>query len=454
MMQPFSKIVPALLLMSAPLFVLGSGCAQEPSESPATDPPNIVLILADDMGYGDPGSYNPDSKIPTPNIDRLATEGMRFTDAHSPSGVCTPTRYGLMTGRYSWRTHLKKGVLWGYSPNLIDTTRMTIASMLQQAGYATGGVGKWHLGLGQADSIDYAETLRPGPVDHGFDYYYGIPASLDMDPYLYFENDHAVIPPTDSIADSRPCCIGPFWRGGPIAPGFNHIDVQPVITEKAIAYIESQAETNQPFFLYVPLAAPHTPWLPTDAFREASQAGEYGDFTTQVDANIGEIMETLARLNLSDNTLLIVTSDNGAYWTDREIGQYNHRANFTWRGMKADIWEGGHRIPFIARWPNHIPAGTTNDEVLSLIDLMATFAALTEVPLPEDAAEDSYNMLPTLLGTAAETPIREGTIFHSSEGMFAIRQGPWKLIEGRGSGGFTAPRHIEPGPGEPTRATL
>lgn len=430
--------------------MLATGCTG--TASPAPEQPNIILILADDMGYGDAGSYNPNSQIPMPNVNRLAEEGIRFTDAHSPSGVCTPTRYGLLTGRYAWRSRLKKGVLYGYSANLIDTTRTTIASMLKNAGYATGGIGKWHLGLGSEEPLDYSQRLYPGPVALGFDYYYGIPASLDMEPYLYFENDRAEALPTDSVADGGSCCVGPFWRGGPMAPGFKHIDVLPHITERSVRFIEDHAAQapDQPFFLYVPLAAPHTPWLPTEPFQGQSQAGAYGDFTMQVDATVGAIVDKLDALGLRDNTLLVFTSDNGAYWTDLEIGQYNHRANLNFRGMKADIWEGGHRVPFIARWPGKIAPGTTSDQVLSLIDMLATFAAASGISMPEQAGEDSYDMLPAMMGTTeSDAQIREATVFHSSEGMFAIRQGPWKLILGRGSGGFTEPRFLEPGPGEP-----
>jgi len=412
--------------------------------------PNIIVILADDMGYGDVTSYNPRSRIPTPNVDRLAAEGLHFTDAHSPSAVCTPTRYGLLTGRYAWRTTLKRGVTQGYSPNLIATTRMTLASMLKQAGYTTGGFGKWHLGLGADEETDYEKPLRPGPVSLGFDRYYGIPASLDMPPYLYFENDRVVINPTENIANSGRCCVGPFWRGGPIAPGFRHIDVLPVITTKAVGFIEQHVRQSpeRPFFLYFPLAAPHTPHVPTEPFQDQSGAGAYGDFTMQVDATVGQIMGTLDRLGLRDNTLLIFTSDNGAYWLARHIEQYDHRANLDLRGMKADIWEGGHRVPFVARWPARINAGTTSDELLSLTDLMATFAAVVGSELPPETGEDSYNMLPVLLGIQGDEPIRDTAVFHSYEGIFAIRQGPWKLIKGRGSGGFSEPRHIEPGPGK------
>ena len=423
------------------------------AETAASNRPNIVFILADDLGYGDLSSYNEASKITTENIDRLAAEGIRFTDAHSPSAVCTPTRYGILTGRYSWRTRMKRGVLNGYSPSLINTKRMTVASMLKKLGYATGCVGKWHLGLGTKQKTDYSEPLRPGPNALGFEYFYGIPASLDMAPYLFVENDRPVEAPTDTIAASkrRRTGGGGFWRAGPIAPGFRHIDVLPVLAEKAVAFIERSVARapDRPFFLYLPLSAPHTPWMPTAQFAGKTGAGEYGDFTFQVDWTVGQVLDALERTGVADNTLVIMTSDNGSNWIQADIDKYNHRANGSLRGQKADIWEGGHRIPFIARWPGRITAGSTSDQTLCLADFLATTAAIVGVDLPDDAGEDSYNMLPALLGERLEAPIRSSIVHHSVSGVFAIRQGPWKLILGRGSGGFTHPRRIEPGPGEP-----
>ncbi len=432
------------------LLALGLGACQ--TDAPPSHP-NVVVIMADDMGYGDPGRYNDASKIPTPHIDRLADEGMRFTDAHSPSAVCTPTRYGLLTGRYAWRTRLKSWVTAGYSPSLIDTTRMTLATLFKQHGYATAAMGKWHLGLGNADSTDYNKPLRPGPNALGFDYFFGIPASLDFAPYVYVENEGVVAPPTDSIAGSRMRRGGGdgFWREGPIAPGFRHIDVLPRTTDEAVAFIERQADEapDQPFFLYVPFSAPHTPWLPTDAFIDQSGAGPYGDFTTQVDHAAGQILDALDRTGVSGNTLVVFTSDNGAHWLPSDIETYGHRANRPWRGQKADIWEGGHRVPFVVRWPGHVAAGSTSDHPVILTDFMATFAALLGSDLPDDAGEDSFDFLPVLQGKAPQKPLRDALVHHSGDGMFAIRQGGWKLILGRGSGGFTPPRRHEPEPGEP-----
>ena len=424
-------------------------CAPLVSQEDRDQPPNIVLILADDLGYGDLGSYNEASKIPTPNLDFLATQGMRFTDAHSPSGVCTPTRYGVLTGRYAWRTNMTRGVLNGYSRSLIDLKRTTLASMLKKRGYATAAVGKWHLGLGDQQPTDYTRALRPGPNDLGFDFFFGIPASLDMPPYLFVENDRPTVPPTDSVAASAMRRNGGegFWREGAISPGFRHMDVLPEIAKQALGFIEEQAEG--PFFLYFPLAAPHTPWMPTGPFVGKSEAGPYGDFVAQVDDVVGRVMALLDRLQIAENTLLVVTSDNGAHWLPGDITRYGHRANGALRGQKADIWEGGHRVPFLVRWPGKVAPGSTSDETMCHTDLLRTCAAVVGAELAQGDGPDSYDFLPVLLGERLEGPLREATVHHSSRGLFAIRQGRWKLIVGRGSGGFTPPARYDPEPGEP-----
>jgi len=433
------------------------GCAngiQTGSGITGSKKPNIVFIMADDMGYGDLGCYNKNSKIPTPNMDRLAADGMRFTDAHSPSAVCTPTRYGVLTGRYCWRSRLKRGVLGGYSPALIDTERMTVASMLKQHGYATACIGKWHLGLGNSKKTDYDKPLVPGPNSLGFDYFYGIPASLDMTPYCYIENDRPVEKPTLTIEAGKANEDG-WWRPGAIAPGFKHVEVLPRLTEKAVNYIDNHAKTSpdKPFFMYFALSAPHCPIAPADFVKGRSKAGGYGDFVVEVDWTVGQVVKALKRNGLTDNTLIIVTSDNGSPGRTKVkrdpysvIEVYGHYPNGDLRGVKADAWDGGHREPFIARWPGRIPAGTTNDEIICLTDLMATCAAIVGAKLPDNAAEDSFNILPALSGQKLNKPIREAIVHHSLSGMFAIRQGKWKLILGLGSGGFTKPQKIEPKP--------
>lgn len=423
--------------------------------------PNIVLILADDMGSGDLGCYNPKSKISTPHMDRLAQAGMRFHDAHTPSAVCTPTRYGLLTGRYAWRSRLKSGVLWGFSTSLIEPGRMTLASLMKKHGYATGGVGKWHLGFQEYDPskgerqqrVDYSQPLRPGPLTVGFDSYFGIPASLDMEPYVYVRDDGVVQQPTEKVAASkhRRQNGGGFWRGGPIAPDFKHLDVLPKIGAEAVAFIDrhGKAASEKPFFLYVPLSAPHTPWLPTEAWRGKCKAGYYGDFVAQVDATVGQILAALDRHQLADNTLVVLTSDNGSHWPVSDIEKWDHAANLHYRGQKADIHEGGHRVPFIVRWPGKVQPNSECSQTICLTDMMATLAAVLGDKLPQDAGEDSYNILPALVGKDGGKPIREATVHHSARGMFAIRQGNWKLIEGLGSGGFTNPRTVKPKPDGP-----
>ena len=433
--------------------VLG-GCA---TKGPVTgrvpaDRPNIVYILADDLGYGDVSCLNPESKIPTVNIDRVAREGVVFTDAHSGSAVCTPTRYGILTGRYSWRTHLKAHVLEVHHPPLIDKGRMTVASLLKLHGYRTACVGKWHLGLGWAttdghtprpDNLDYAKPIEGGPRALGFDYFFGIPASLDMTPYLYVENDHVVDPPTERIEPSK---APAFFRGGPIAPGFNHADVLPNLTRKAVECIDDHAaqKSNAPLFLYFPLSAPHAPIVPTHDFEGKSKAGVYGDFVCEADWAVGQVLEALERNGMAENTLVIVASDNGpAPVADfKKLKAMGHESSYHFRGYKADIYEGGHRIPFVARWPKHIKPGTSCDHLTCLTDLMATLADLVGEKLPDNAGEDSVSMLPALLGTAAR-PARLDIVHHSANGVFAIRQGTWKLEFCAGSGGWSEPKDPE-----------
>ena len=402
--------------------------------------PNIVYILADDLGYGDPSCNNPDSKIPTPHMDRLASEGMRFTDAHSGSAVCTPTRYGILTGRYAWRTPLKSGVLWGYSEPLIEPGRMTAASFLKSHGYGTACVGKWHLGLDFAttdgepakddgSNVDFSKGIVNGPLTVGFDYFFGISASLDMPPYVYIENDRTVGVPTEMTREGG--------RLGLTEPNFRAVDALPTLTEKATAYIDDRVreKPGEPFFLYFPLTAPHTPVAPADFVKDWSRAGKYGDFVAQVDWTVGEVMKTLERNGVRDDTLLIATSDNGSTMTPMK--QYDHLPNYHLRGRKSDAWDGGHRIPFIARWPAVVTPGTTCDRTICLTDLLATCAAIVGDALPNDAGEDSCSILPALEGKRLRKVIREATVHHSIDGMFAIRQGPWKLIQGKGSGGWS-----------------
>jgi len=437
------------LVLLPPCFLFACAAPSRLQVAPA-ERPNIVIVLADDLGIGDPRCYNPASGIATPSMDSLATDGMRLTDMHSPSAVCTPTRYGLLTGRYAWRSSLQSGVLWGRSPALIEPDRDTLASLLGRAGYKTACVGKWHLGFGSADSVDYDEALSPGPLDLGFDRFFGIPASLDIPPYLFIEGDRPVEPLSLSIEASSMARHGGggFWREGEIAPGFHHDEVLDRILFESQDFLQTHVgqTPDQPFFLYVPLPAPHTPWLPNESFQGSTTAGTYGDFVAQVDDRIGRLLATLDDLDLADNTLVIVTSDNGSHWGLDDIEEYGHRANNMWRGQKADIHEGGHRIPFIARWPDHIPAGSSRSELLTLTDLFATISSLVDVEPRQGAGEDSVDALGVFLDLELEAPPRDHAVHHSLNGHFALRMGRWKLIERQGSGGFTRVRVAEDEP--------
>ena len=449
----FSSLFPVFALAS---LVVLAACSSQPQ--PEERMPNIIFLMADDMGYGDPGSFNEDSKIPTPAMDALAAGGMRFTDAHSGSAVCTPTRYGVVTGRYAWRTPLKRGVLSGYSRALIEPDRMTVGSMLREQGYHTAVVGKWHLGLDWATlsepasweegdtsaafqaasdfskpeglEIDFTLPVTNGPATLGFDYSYIIPASLDMAPYVYLE-DNACEKPATVHEPGR--FDGPvFWRPGEAAEGFDFFDVLPNLTRHVVDYIERRAESpDQPFFLYFPLPAPHWPWVPTEEFIGRSGAGKYGDFVTQVDANIGMVVDALKATGQFENTLFIVTSDNGAEWDPSHIEEFGHYANHaSQRGKKRDAWEGGHRTPFIASWPARVAAESTSDQTICLTDLMATAADIAGYELPADAAQDSVSILPALLGTDSR-PLREAK---------------WKYIDGQGPG---SQQWDGPQPGDP-----
>ncbi len=413
------------------------------------DTPNVVVILADDLGYGDLGCYGA-TQTKTPHLDRLAREGMRFTDAHSPSGVCTPTRYGLLTGRYCWRTKLKKGVLVGDSPYLIEDGRLTVAGLLKSKGYATAAIGKWHLGLGADSKTDFTKPLRPGPLSAGFDSFFGIPASLDMVPYVYVENERVLALPTAQSEKSPKTNYfdGVFWREGPAAPGFRHADVLPELTKRAEQFVRAQS-AERPFFLYFALTSPHTPWVPTGEFQGKSPLGEYGDFVTQTDAAVGRVLAALEDMKLSDRTIVIFTSDNGAIPLPPQHKESGHRTNGRWRGQKSDIWEAGHRVPYLVRWPGQTPPGSVCDETICHTDVLATLAAIVGEKLPDDSGEDSFNILPLYRGKAGQTPIREATVHHSGDGVFAIRQGKWKVCFHLGSGGFSQPKTEPPVEGGP-----
>ncbi|GAB2801657.1 sulfatase-like hydrolase/transferase [Rhabdobacter roseus] len=467
------QVPPFRARTSAPLLLSLLLLACTHPKATTQHPPNILYILADDLGYGDLSVYNPEGKIRTPHLDRLAAEGMRFTDAHSPSSVCTPTRYALLTGRYPWRSRLPVGVLRGYSRSLIEPDRLTVPALLHKAGYHTGMVGKWHLGVDWAsqpayaslaqqplygiqsemdpEHIDFAQPPLAGPRQLGFDATYFLPASLDMPPYCYLQNDQLTELPTAHTEGNslESGYTGPFWRAGLMAPSFDFGQVLPTFTRQAQDFLRRQSSAR-PFFLYLALAAPHTPWVPSEQYRGQSGAGEYGDFVQMVDAQVGQVLRTLDSLRLSSNTLVIFTSDNGPFWRPAFSERFGHRAAGKLRGMKGDIYEGGHRVPFLVRWPGKVKPGTVSDAPTTLANLLATCADLLGVPFPEESVEDSYSILPVLLGRRPEVPHQPAIVHSASNGFYAIRRGPWKLIEGLGSGGFTEPRVLTPQPGQPT----
>ena len=401
----------------------------------AAEKPNIVYILADDLGYGDVQALNPArGKIKTPHLDRLASQGMTFTDAHSGSSVCTPTRYGLLTGRYAWRTRLQRGVLDGSDdPPLIAADRLTVPALLRQHGYTTAAIGKWHLGFTSelppnAKPVDRAKgktgegglpvgaRIIGGPTTRGFDYFWGCSNARTMSGLI--ENDRVIenLPP---------------------------IAMLPRLDRQAVAYIgehAAAAKAGKPFFLYVPLTSPHTPILPTPEWQGKSGLGAYGDFVMQTDAVVGHVLAALEKHGLADNTLVIFTADNGcspAAGTP-ELEKQGHFASAQFRGYKSDIWDGGHRVPFFARWPGKIKAGAQSAQLICHVDLMATCAEILGAKLPEIAGVDSVSILPALRGTD-RAPLHEAIVHHSIQGMFSIRQGSWKLEFCPGSGGWGAP---------------
>ena len=409
--------------------------------------PNIVVILVDDMGYGDPGFNNADSKIPTPNIDSLAKQGMRFTDAHAPGPLCHMSRYGLMTGRYPFRTNVSR---WPKQP-LIDEGQMTIASLLKSYGYHTAMVGKWHLGFLENG---YDNPLPGGPVDRGFDSFFGIRASTDIPPYFYIRNNRALASPTETIeansSEGWSPIQGAFWRAGGIAPNLKLENVLADFTDEAIKVItdHSKRDDPAPLMLYLAYPAPHTPWLPSEEFQGKSGAGMYGDFAVMVDAMIGRVLKTLDNVGMEDDTLVIFSSDNGPVWYDADVERLGHDSAGGLRGMKADAWEAGHRMPFLVRWPGQVTAGAVSHQTVCFTDFLATFAAIVGTDLPHDAGPDSFNFLPTMLGKQPEdAQIRDSLVIASGNGTMTIRSGPWKLITALGSGGFSKPNRIKPTPG-------
>lgn len=411
----------------------------------AQEKPNILIIIVDDMGWGDPQCFNPESKIATPHLDRLASEGMKFTNAHAPASICVPSRYGLLTGRMPYRNWQSKGarkqtkngreIIHFPQPQLhTEPGRLNLATLVKRQGYATACVGKWHQGMSSQAEAD--GTLKMSPVDFGFDYYYGFDAP-EQAPYAFIENNRFVVAPTETIDDhpgegvTNPQTQGAHWRKGLAASGWEFEGYLSTIAGKADEWLTKQSASGggEPFFLYYAIPAPHAPWATSNEFKGKSGAGQYGDYVMNVDAMVGQVMATLDKLNLKENTLVFFSSDNGPVWYPQDIEKFSHRAAGPWNGMKGSLTEAGHRMPFIASWPGRIQADSSCGELICFTDMMATMASLLGEKLPNDAGEDSFDFSPLLRGENPAQPIRQ-SMAHVNYGSYtlAIRQGDWKLI--------------------------
>jgi len=469
---PRSRLLPVLLHSLATLVLTaGTPLFSIASEDKVINhgnrsAPNIVVILADDLGYGDVQCYNPErGRIRTPNLDRLATQGMRFVDAHSSSGVCSPSRYTLLTGRYHWRTRLQAGIVGVFGEPLIATERLTLASLLKQQGYRTACVGKWHLGwdwpipkdqaaVFHAKPIDDAVTPREdqkelwkavfshriagGPTTRGFDSYFGTDVP-NWPPFCFIENDRTIgIPsqflPSRLLRDNLASLQGPALADWKLEP------ILPALGDRACALVERLAGERQPYFLYLPLTSPHTPLAVTEAWKGKSGLNTYADFVMQTDAVVGRVLDAVDRSGAARDTIVIFTSDNGCapYIGAADLEKMGHFPSGPLRGYKSDVWEGGHRVPFIVRWPGAVKPGSVCRELVEQADLLATCAEILGVRLPACAGEDSVSLLPLLAG--GSQPVRKSAVNQSMGGLLAVRNGPWKLIFGRGSGGWSQGR--------------
>ena len=414
--------------------------------------PNVIFVLADDLGIGDLSPTNANCKIKTPHLQKMADEGITFFDAHSSSAVCTPTRYGVLTGRYNWRSRLVRGVLSGTSKHLIPADRETVAHLLKKVGYHTQMIGKWHLGWDWAKAdksqkkwkdIDFTKPVINGPDINGFSNYYGHCGSLDMPPYVWVDTGKVTALPDREEGVTKSEDPYGWYRNGPIGSDFHIDEVLPHLFEKSIAYVTERAKTKKPFFLYLPLPAPHTPIVPVSPYKEASKMNAYADFVMQIDGHMGELLTTLKKVGVDENTLVFFTSDNGCSPEGNfaKLKEFGHDPSAGFRGHKADIYEGGHRVPMLARWPDGIKAGQTTSALACLTDFYDTMSEITGQPKNENVGEDSFSLLPAFEGKEKTT--RSTLISHSISGAFAIRQGDWKLCLSAGSGGWSDPREGE-----------
>lgn len=448
--------------------------------------PNVVIIFADDMGYGDVAFNNPECRTSSPNIDKISREGLCFSDAHSGGSVSTPSRYGLVTGQYFFRAEQPKdNYPVGYLRPYIHSEHETIGTLMKRAGYVTGCVGKWHLGVDwekKMDSIslvpnggtnrtniDYSKGVTNGPNSVGFDYSYIMAASLDMPPYLFIENNKIVDTEIVSTGEVYPNFFedtkfswdrmhttekdvywerGVWWRDGDMSKSYKVEDCLDVITQKGLEFIERSAQQSDPFMLYLPLTGPHTPWMPNDKFKGTTALGTYGDFIAQIDDIVGQVYAKLEEMGVAENTIVIFSSDNGAAWREDDIQQYAHQANWGRRGQKGDAWDGGHHIPLVVTWPDGLKKSGVYNHTVSLVDLLATFSELTGEKIKSDYRTDSYSLLPIIKGNLKK-PVREHIMYLSSNGTIALKVGDWKYIDGLGSRGFSAPSKLEPVTGGP-----
>lgn len=450
------------------------------SAAMAQNKPNVVIILADDMGYGDVSCNHPNGRVHTPNIDQLAQQGIRFTDCHSAGSLSGPSRYGLVTGRYFFRVPPRNDY-WGYLYPVIEKERLTIGSMMQQAGYTTACIGKWHLGLGWQlkdpnkpqiltpekfghTNVDFEAGVTLSPADLGFNYSFVLPASLDMPPYAFVRNNKVVDSNMMLTADAYPHTLpdtkfawdrrhttnadiywerGTWWRNGEMSRSFKFENCLPTVVDEGLNFIEREGKKDKPFFLYLPLTGPHTPWLPSKESKGSTELGTYSDFIADIDNVVAKVSQKLKELDIDKNTIIIFASDNGASWTEEDIQQYGHNSNWNRRGQKGDAYDGGHHVPMIVHWPGHIEANSVYDQTVGLIDIYATLAEITGQKLNKGQAEDSFSFKSALDGDL-NSPTRDHILYISGANKLAVKKGDWKYIDCLGSGGFTRPYDIKP----------